>query len=155
MAVAVPSSTRAGTNSLTLDDTIAQELYSPEHNTAKTHATRFDGWNKCEHTGPGSCTVYMASADGSSSRLPAYRTAVLFDSECRVSQAVSVSLTHTKITLQGPPAYVDLYVDTSARPVGFLSYLGRQVPLGDMPTMTCHKFEGTDGVACRVAFNCS
>lgn len=110
------------------------------------------GWDfpKCMPTGPNYCTVYMATGDTSPS---SYRTAALFDNNCELKQVLMTSKLVTKITLKGHlPHYVDLWVDDSIHPGGYLSYLDSDTPLGD--SMACYKYPETDGVGCRKAFEC-
>ncbi|RYP07703.1 hypothetical protein DL765_009045 [Monosporascus sp. GIB2] len=107
-------------------------------------------WDKCTRTGPESCTVYMATSDGTTRN--EYRIATLYDSGCNVLQVYETDPHNTKIVLKGNlPHYVDLYADSFYRPNGHLSYYGKDYQLGGM---ACHKFPGTDGVGCRISFQC-
>ncbi|KAI1073638.1 hypothetical protein F5B20DRAFT_587050 [Whalleya microplaca] len=107
-------------------------------------------WHKCEGMPKGSCTIYMATGTAKSG----YRTAGLFDHNCKLTQAVTTTKLNKKITLKGHlPLYVDLYVDDYIRPRGWLSYDSSDTELGDK--MACHEYPNTDGVACRKAFQCS
>lgn len=107
-------------------------------------------WPKCLPTGPNYCTVYMATGDTSQSN---YRTAALFDNNCDLKQVLMTSKNNPKITLKGHlPYYVDLWVDDSIHPRGYLSYIDSDLILGD--SMACYKYPETDGVGCRKAFQC-
>ena len=107
-------------------------------------------WPKCSPTGPGFCTVYMATADVKGA---VYRTAVLFSSDCTITDAKLVDKTDPKITLKGHlPYYVDLYVDTDIHPRGHITYRGDNTDLGE--SMACYKYPDTDGTSCRKAFDC-
>lgn len=113
-------------------------------------------WPKCNPQPAGKCTVYIATSDDSSPN--GYRTTGLFDNTCTLTQAFKTIKTNPKITLRGHlPLYVDLHVDDYIRPKGWLSYGDSDTPVGDADTSTmeCYKIPGTDGVSCRVAFDCS
>ncbi|RYP58143.1 hypothetical protein DL770_010504 [Monosporascus sp. CRB-9-2] len=99
-------------------------------------------WDKCTGTGPESCTVYMATSDGTTRN--EYRIATLYDSSCNVLQVYETDPHNPKIVLKGNlPHYVDLYVDSFYRPNGRLSYSGQDYPL---ERMACYKFPDTDGL---------
>ncbi|KAI6084019.1 hypothetical protein F4821DRAFT_179817 [Hypoxylon rubiginosum] len=105
---------------------------------------------KCMPTGKDYCTVYMATGD---TKDEIYRTAALFDNNCKLTQAIMTDKTNPKITLKGHMKnYADIRVDDFYRPRGWLSYLDEDTPLGD--NMVCYKYPGTDGVGCRKAFWC-
>ncbi|RYO79193.1 hypothetical protein DL766_009705 [Monosporascus sp. MC13-8B] len=87
-------------------------------------------WDKCTRTGPESCTVYMATSDGTTRN--EYRIATLYDWGCNVVQVYETDPHNTKIVLKGNlPHYVDLYVDSFYRPNGHLSYYGQDYQRGD------------------------
>lgn len=64
-----------------------------------------------------------------------------------------------KIVLRGSlEYYVDVHMNREASPDGIVNYKDRAWRLyegGLGNTMECHKFEGMDGLACRMAFDCS
>ncbi|EPE27279.1 hypothetical protein GLAREA_03194 [Glarea lozoyensis ATCC 20868] len=65
-----------------------------------TISRRDDTWPvpKCLKTGPGYCTIYIATSDDD---VPDYRGAALFDNNCNLLQAVKGSKTTPKLTLKG------------------------------------------------------
>ncbi|RYP02027.1 hypothetical protein DL764_005977 [Monosporascus ibericus] len=100
-------------------------------------------WPKCLQVGKESCTVYIATSDGSSRSK--YRIATLYDSDCNKLQIFKTNPSNPKITLKGTlPEYVDLYVDDYYRPNGRLSYKGTDRQLER--EQACYKFPGTDGL---------
>jgi hypothetical protein len=99
----------------------------------------------------------MATSDPD---VPDYRTAGLFDNNCNLLQAIMSTKTNPKLTLKGTlPNYVDLLIDTSALPNGFISYNSQNTPLENMDTlgrsMACFKPPNSDGTGCRRAFSCA
>jgi len=110
-------------------------------------------WPQCITSATNYCTIYMATSDPD---MDDYRTAVLFDYNCNVLQAIMVSKNTQHIELRGRlRLQFDLWVDSNAPPGGHVTYGGRfniDYPLGQ--NMACYKPPNSDGTGCRMRILC-
>ena len=139
-----------------LEGTIPLDATSTAQRTKVPAGDQGWDWPKCVKMAPGWCTLYIETGDHS--QYSNHRRVTLFDSVCNQLQVLETDPNNEKTIMKGksdPEKFVEITMEKSFRPKGWIMYDATDTQLGEDTGMECNKAQASDGVECRKAFECS
>ncbi|KAJ1329330.1 hypothetical protein MN608_06064 [Microdochium nivale] len=117
---------------------------------------RADDWTRCVARPEGRCSLFIATGD-SAPMEGTYRNVVLYSNRCEPLDFVTTTVDNGKVVLKGDLSYyVDVHMNREISPDGMVNYRegAWSIDEGGLGNMDCHRFEGVNGLACRMDFEC-